>query len=114
MKCVFAATPHRFTVQYHADALVASHADKAWVVDMDGTGVSYRRQACQDFDGKGHAGCAVFVPSAMGRRDASRLLAAFKTAHPGVIPPHLVFRFSRIAGWLRDRRSLPPRLDWYH
>jgi hypothetical protein len=111
MKCIFAALPYHFSVQYHADALVASHAKKAWVINMDGVDVSYRMQECRGADGQLDPHCAVFVPSSMGRRDAGRLLIAFNAAHPGVIPHNLVFRFDRINWWLRPRRSLPPRLD---
>ena len=71
MKCVFAATPHRFTVQYHADAMVAAHADKAWVVDMDGIGISYRRQPCRADEGSRDTCCAVFVPVQPYRRMAA-------------------------------------------
>lgn len=114
MKCVFAAMPYHFTVQYHADALVASHAHRAWVVNMDGVAVSYRMQECQNADHDGAPHCAVFVPSAMGRREARRMLAAFNSTHPGVIPPHVVFRFDRVNWWLRTRRTLSARLDYNH
>ena len=103
--------PNHFTVQYHAESQVASHEHKAWVVNMDGVDISYRMQACQPADGQADPHCAVFVPSEMGRRDASRMLAAFSAAHPGVIPPHLVFQFDRDNWWLRTRRSLSSHLD---
>lgn len=106
MKCIFAATPYHFTVQYHASALVASHADKVWVMSIDGNPVSYRMQECRDAQGQLDLHCAVFVPSSLGRRAAGRLLTAFNAAHPGVIPAHLTFEFDRVHWWLRARNNL--------
>ena len=113
MKCVFVAMPYHFNVQYHADALVASHAGTAWVISMDGVEVSYRLHECRDSDGRRDPDCAIFVPSGMGRRDVERMLAAFNAAHPGVIPPHLVSHLERVNWWLRTRRTLTARLDYH-
>lgn len=109
MKCIFAATPYHFSVQYHAGALVASHAEQSWVVSMDGAAVPFRMQECLNAEGQIDLGCAVFVPSSMGRRAAGKLLTAFSAAHPGLIPPHLKFEFDRVHWWQRARRGLPPR-----
>ena len=109
MKCIFAATPYHFTVQYHAYAMVASHADKVWVMGIDGTTASYRMQECRDGQGQLDPACAVFVPSSLGRRAAGRLLTAFNVAHPGIIPPHLNLQFDRVHWWLSARHSLPLR-----
>jgi len=112
MKCIFAATPYHFTVQYHAYALVASHADKVWVMSIDGSPESYRMQPCRDAQGQLDLHCAVFVPSSLGRRAAGRLVTAFNVAHPGVIPPHLTFKFDGALWWFRGRHGLPVRSDY--
>jgi hypothetical protein len=114
MKCVFAAMPYQFSVEYHASALVAAHADKAWVMHMDGVDMSYRLQPCQGTDGRTDPHCAVFVPSTMGDREAGRMLTAFQAAHPGVIPAHVVFQFEPVRWWRRARLSPRSPLDYNH
>ena len=99
MKCVFAATPYYFSVQYHANALVLSHANNTWEICIDGIPTTYRMLECRDAPGDIDLRCAVFVPATLGRHAAGRLVAGFKTAHPGVIPAHMVFQFDRLTWW---------------
>ena len=109
MKCIFAATPYHFAVQYHSCALVASHADSGWVIIIDGLPANFRMQECLGAGGRIDLSCAVFVPATLGRRAAGKLLTAFNAAHPGVIPTHLTFQFDRVHWWQRARHGLPPK-----
>ncbi|MFY2764886.1 hypothetical protein [Arenimonas sp. MALMAid1274] len=107
MKCIFAATPYSFSIQYHAYALVALHADTAWTMSIEGFAAEFRMQECEHGQAGIDESCAVFVPVSLGRRGARLLLTAFNAAHPGVLPPSLHFQFNREHWWQPARRGLP-------
>lgn len=113
MKCIFAATPYQFAVQYHATALVTSQAETSWEISIDGMLLSCRMVDSRDAMGEPDPGCAVFVPATLGRRAAGQLLAEFNAAQPGLIPPHMTFQFDRLRWWMGGRSTPVFRANYY-